>query len=175
MRAEAESYNAMDIDTDFYDEPYDNPSFYDDRDDDLPREYYVRRDRTIGIVLKLRRIFRGDYGPYDLRQKCWAAKLLDDARALRLQPYSDCYDEMDRLRRIFERENRKLLTVMNPDKECSCDICAAFFVRWPKRLNRNEEQWERRRINVTRDDGTRKRWDEAERAEYRHDRSKRFC
>ena len=95
--------------TDFDDEPYEDPNFYDERDD-LPRECYVRRDRTIAIVLKLRRIFGGDFGPYDLKQKCFAAKLLEDAHALKLQPYSDCHEEMVRLRRIFERENRKLLT-----------------------------------------------------------------
>jgi hypothetical protein len=61
-------------------------------------------------VLKLRRIFRGDFGPYDLKQRCWAARLLGDARKLKLNPYSDCYEEIGRLQRIFERENRKLLT-----------------------------------------------------------------
>jgi hypothetical protein len=50
--------------------------------------------------------------------------------------------------------------------ECTCDLCKKFFAWWP-RVTRGEI-WERRRTNVTRDDGTRKPWTEAERAEWRH-------
>jgi len=50
--------------------------------------------------------------------------------------------------------------------ECTCGLCKMFFAWWPRATR--GERWERRRINVTRDDGTRKPWTEAERAEWRH-------
>jgi hypothetical protein len=66
-----------------------------------------------------------------------------------------------------------------PDPPCTCNLCRAFFRKWPV-LTRDERYaatgtWDRRRINVTNDYGYRKKWTEAQRAEYRHYLSKRFC
>jgi len=59
------------------------------------------------------------------------------------------------------------------DPPCTCYLCRAYFARWPQRMTRSQ-QWERRRIGSTRDDGTRKRWTEAQKAEYRHRMAERF-
>jgi hypothetical protein len=80
----------------------------DDWPEDLPKEHYELVDRTIGVINKLRKIFRGDFGPYNPYLRCRARFQFEQARLLRLQPYSEGYAELERLERIYHRENRKL-------------------------------------------------------------------
>jgi hypothetical protein len=96
----------MKNDTDFSDDYA--PDDYWEEPDDLPKEYYERLNKLWGIIIKLRRIFRGDYGPYSIYLRQRAGFQIEQARTLELQPYSVGYTEMERLEGIFKRENLKL-------------------------------------------------------------------
>jgi len=96
----------MKNDTDFSDDYA--PDDYWDEPEDLPNEHYERLDKLWGIIIALRRIFRGDYGPSSIYLRQRAGFQFEQARTLGLQPYSDGYTEMERLEGIFKRENRKL-------------------------------------------------------------------
>jgi hypothetical protein len=96
----------MDNGTDFSDDY--TPDDCWEEPDDIPKESYERINKLWGVIIELRRIFRGDYGPYSINLRQKAEFQIEQARALGLQPYSDGYAEMERLEGIFRRENRKL-------------------------------------------------------------------